>query len=182
MSRSIVLSLVSVGLFVWSVPGMAEVEERSAGHVPERSEYGPHHVSIFAGATDLRRKAEPMAGEGVGEGMEEDRRDDTAATFALDYEYRVTSRVGLGVVVEQTAGAFNATTVLDVADIHLFHGLVMQVGPGLEFIEHQTNVVGRIGGLYEFEFDHFTLSPQIHYDVTDKEDSLVFGLALGVNF
>lgn len=159
-----------------------------AASLHQQSHHGPHHLSLFVGATDLKRKAEgaerdmaPAEGEAEA-GLEEEREDDTAATFALDYEYRLSQFVGLGAVVEQTTGSFDATTLLAVADIHLYKGFVLQVGPGVEFIENQTNAVGRIGGLYEFEFGRFTVSPQAHYDVTDAEDSTVFGIAFGMNF
>lgn len=108
--------------------------------------------------------------------------DATAWTLGLDYEYRVNHPLGLGMVVEHAFGELDATTVLAVADIHLRRGLVLQVGPGIEFIDGHSTLVGRVGALYEFEFsNHFTISPQLHYDVS-RENSIVFGLAAGMSF
>ena len=108
--------------------------------------------------------------------------DATAWTLGLDYEYRVNHPLGLGMVVEHAFGELNATTLLAVADIHLHRGLVLQVGPGVEFIDGHSALVGRVGALYEFEFpNHFTISPQLHYDVS-RENSIVFGLAAGMSF
>jgi len=90
---------------------------------------------------------------------------------------------GLGVVVEHAFGELEATTVLAVADIHLHEGWVMQIGPGYEFAEEENAVVGRVGFLYEFEWDGFTLSPQLHYDYhVGGEDAFVAGFALGFGF
>lgn len=163
-------SIVSAGL---AAPVQAESLHGETAH-------GAHHLSVFVGVTDLKRKPEPMA-EGEGEPAEA-REDDTAATFALDYEYRVSPLLGLGAVIEQTTGSFDATTLLAVADIHIAGGFVIQVGPGAEFAENDATLVGRIGGLYEFEFGCYTVSPQAHYDITGKEDSKVFGIAFGMNF
>jgi len=59
----------------------------------------------------------------------------------------------------------------------------MQIGPGYEFAEEENAVVGRVGFLYEFEWDGFTLSPQLHYDYhVGGEDAFVAGFALGFGF
>jgi len=183
MTTARVSLFVAVASSLCLIPGLADAASL------HQSEHGRHHLSLFIGATDLdidvgengAEESDAGAGlesENAGEGFS----NDTAATVAVDYEYRLTTPIGLGAVVEQTAGAFDATTVLTVADIHLTGGFVLQIGPGVEFIENETNVVGRIGGLYEFEIGRFTVSPQAHYDITGKADSAVFGLALGVNF
>lgn len=124
----------------------------------------PHHLSVLVGGTDLVNE------------------DHTAVTLGLDYEYRVSEFLGLGFVVEQAFGDIDATTLLAVADLHLWHGLIAQVGPGVEFVDGNSHAALRLGMLYEFEFEGgFTLSPQLHYDFS-HEDALVFGIALGRAF
>ena len=80
------------------------------------------------------------------------------------------------------AGPLDATTLLGALDVHIYRGLVVQLGLGVELIEDDSNELGRVGVLYEFEFGKLTLSPQFHYDVTSAEGSLVFGVAIGRNF
>lgn len=59
----------------------------------------------------------------------------------------------------------------------------MQVGPGIEFGKHHDRFVFRIGALYEFEYESWTVSPQFHYDMAENaDDSLVFGFAFGKAF
>ncbi|MEP1229509.1 MAG: hypothetical protein ABJG88_02420 [Litorimonas sp.] len=131
----------------------------------EFDEEKPHHLSIFTGGSYI------------------DEADKTVFTLGVDYEYRLTPLIGLGFVAEQAFGEIDATTLIAVADIHLWKGLAIQVGPGIEFVDNETFAVGRIGALYEVEFEHeFTISPQLHYDISGGENAIVFGLAVGKAF
>jgi hypothetical protein len=126
---------------------------------------GPHHLSVILGGTRVPEHQE------------------TGFTIGLDYEYRVSRTVGLGVVVEHAFGEIDATTLLGVADIHLVRGLVVQTGPGVEFVQDESFFVYRLGLLYEFELgEGFTLSPQLHYDFSGAENGIVFGVAFGRAF
>jgi len=114
--------------------------------------------------------------------------EEVAFTLGLDYERRINGFLGLGAVVERAFGHIDATTLLAVADLHLWRGLAVQTGPGAEFIDGRGEekdeqvFVYRIGALYELEFGRATLSPQLHYDVTTDEHAVVFGVATGFNF
>lgn len=130
----------------------------------EYNEENPHHFSVLTGGTNI---------------IDEDL---TAFTFGVDYEYRLNRLLGVGVVLEHAFGEIDATTILGVTDVHIWKGLVMQFGAGIEFIDEKEYFVGRIGTLYEFEFEGgFTFSPQVHYDISHK-NSLVFGTAIGLAF
>ncbi len=108
--------------------------------------------------------------------------NETGFTLGLDYEYRLNQLLGLGVVVERAKGSVDATTVLAVADIHLWKGLALQVGPGFERVGGTTFFAGRLGLLYELELPSgFTISPQFHFDRSEK-NSTVVGLAIGKAF
>jgi len=151
-------------LFVSIVSGTA-----SAQIDVEYNEYRPHHLSLFIGGTHI------------------DAGDETAFTFGVDYEYRLNKLIGVGGVAEHAVGGIDATSLLAVADIHLWRGLALQLGPGVEFVDEEdgseTFAIGRIGMLYELEFvEGFTLSPQFHYDVSSGEDAIVFGIAFGRAF
>ena len=139
----------------------------SAQEHAEHSEHGPNHISVVVGATDNT--------------------EDTALTFGIDYEYRFSRMLGLGVVAEHAIDDIDATTVLLVADLHFGPGFVVQTGPGVEFLDteegSEEEFVYRIGALYEFELGGgATLSPQLHYDITAEDDSVVALLAWGINF
>ena len=125
----------------------------------------PHHLSVFLGGTHVLNE------------------DHTGETIGLDYEYRVSHLLGVGFVAEYAFEDVDATTLLAVADIHSKSGFIAQVGPGVEFTDHGDRFLFRIGALYEFEFDDFTVSPQFHIDIAENaDDSLVFGLAIGKHF
>lgn len=131
----------------------------------EYDEQKPHHLSVITGGSHI------------------DAREETAFTLGIDYEYRVNQLIGVGAVVEYAFGELNATTLLAVADIHLWRGLALQVGPGVEFADDEVFAVGRIGALYEIVLaNEFTISPQLHYDVSSGEDTIVFGVAFGKAF
>lgn len=129
----------------------------------------PHHLSVVIGGTSV-----PSANE-------------TEFTIGVDYEYRISELLGLGAVVEYAAGDIDATTILAVADIHLWRGLALQIGPGFEIADEggdtETLAIGRFGALYEFQVgNRFTISPQVHYDISSGQDAVVFGIALGRAF
>ncbi|MEM8799801.1 MAG: hypothetical protein AAGF15_06950 [Pseudomonadota bacterium] len=140
----------------------------NASHAQIDVEYEPetpHHISIVVGGTYV---VEP---------------DELGFTVGVDYEYRLNRLIGLGFVVERAFGEIDSTTVLGVADIHVWRGFAFQVGPGFERIDGETFALGRLGGLYEFEVGSgFTIAPQAHYDISGGEDAIVFGIAFGVAF
>lgn len=125
----------------------------------------PHHVSLFIGGTH----------------MFDD--DHNGETFGLDYEYCVSEVLGLGFVIEHAFEDIDATTFLTVADIHTPMGAIFQVGPGIEFTDHGDRFLFRVGTMYEFKFEEFTLSPQLHFDIAENaHDSIVLGFAIGKSF
>ncbi len=132
------MTTARVSLFIAVASGLCLIPGLADAASLHHSRYGRHHLSLFIGATDLdidggdngAEESDARAGlegENAGEGIS----NDTTATVAVDYEYRLTTLVGLGAGVEQTAGAFDAATVLTVADIHLAGGFVLQIGPGV---------------------------------------------------
>ena len=156
-SLLIIVSLTALG---FGRPGQAE----SHGLQQTVGFHGPHHLSLLSADTHIRNQGD-------------------YATLGIDYEYRVSQLLGLGVVLEQAYDGLNATTALAVADVHLHRGLIMQLGPGFEWMEHERIAVMRVGMLYEFEFEQFTLSPQLHWDFHDGHDNaVVAGMALGFAF
>ena len=159
MTQTRIFSALSIGLFLLGLnPSVQAAEE---GHV---SPHGPYHLSAVLADTHVD-------GEG------------NNPTIGIDFEYRMNRLLGLGAVVEQAWGELHASTLLAVADIHLHEGWVIQVGPGFEHREGEDVFVSRAGLLYEFEWQNFTLSPQLHWDYHQhEENAVVAGFALGFSF
>jgi len=124
----------------------------------------PHHISALTGTTYTDEHGH-------------------AFTFGIDYEYRINDFLGVGIVAEYAFEDLDAYTYLLVADLHITPKFIAQVGPGVEFHGGDKIAVGRLGLLYEFEINNFTLSPQLHYDYHhDHEDAVVAGIAVGFSF
>lgn len=130
-------------------------------------EHDRFHTSLFVGTTVI---------------TEGELQDTGAPTLGVDLEYQFTRRFGLGTVVERAFGSIDSTTALAVADIHIGDRFVLQVGPGVEWIDDESYAVGRIGVFYEIEFDGFIIAPAINYDISEGEDSLVLGANIGLAF
>ncbi len=122
-----------------------------------------HHLSVFLGGTTIAEGGE------------------TGFTYGLDYEYGLTPNVGIGVVLERAEGNVDATTILAVADVHLIDKLVLQVGPGIEFLEDSNPFVVRAGLYYELEIGDFSFAPSLHFDFAE-ETSIVYGVIIGRKF
>lgn len=132
-------------------------------HDPLNTSAHPHHLSLFLGNTKLD--------------------DESGFTIGVDYEYRLNAFVGLGSVIEYSAGDLDAWTVLAVTDLHITNQWIAQLGPGAEFTSEHELFVFRVGTLYEFEVADWTISPQVHFDYHDGHDNAtVVGLAIGHAF
>lgn len=187
--RCLALALLvsSITVFATSVHAAEGHEASEAVHAFVK--YGRHHVSSFAGWTNV-------------DGGE-------YSTGSLEYEYRLSPLFGIGVIAEHAGGDFDADSYMATLDVHPFEtGVIFQFGLGKEFrtVRHASNsharsgfehesggseeaerdervTVARAGLLYEFEFGRFTLAPQVHWDYHHHEpNSLVYGVSAGVNF
>jgi len=158
-----------VTLFLLWAPGLAfgqkSIDALTEKHNTNKTyPHGRNHLSLFIGNTDIEREEQGF-------------------TVGLDYEYRVNELLGLGTVVEYAAGGIDAWSLLTVADVHIYQGLVLQVGPGVEKSSEETVFIARVGVLYEFERRGLTISPQIHYDLhAGAGNGWVLGLAFGKSF
>lgn len=156
-----------IGVALLTLPTPAATAQSGVHHTTSTIHFDQderHHISVFAGGTDITGESE------------------TAFTLGIDYEYRVNRLLGLGFIAERAFGDIDSTTLFAVTDIHLWRGLVTQLGVGAEISHGETYFAARIGALYEFEVgEGFTLAPQLHYDFSE-DDSLVFGISIGRAF
>ena len=157
---ALTFAAIASGAFSMAIAAPARAQQEAGGEAE-----GPHHLSLVIAATDIREE------------------DETAFTLGIDYEYRVSELLGLGFVAEHAFGEVDSTTLIAAADVHLWQGFAIQLGPGVEFAEGEAFLMGRIGTIYEVELGSgFTIAPQFHYDFSDGEDAVVFGAAFGRAF
>lgn len=160
MSKQFLFGVIVFSVMALFVPN--SVSANNAGHHHWQS--SPHHLSALTGTTYTDEHGH-------------------AFTFGIDYEYRINDFLGVGVVAEYAFEDLDAYTYLLVADLHITPKFIAQVGPGVEFHGGDKIAVGRLGLLYEFEINNFTVSPQLHYDYHhDHEDAVVAGVAVGFSF
>lgn len=159
MNRVIVrVLLLAVLVGFAALPALGEEESGEEGV------HKKNHFSVIIGGTSVPRD------------------DETVFTLGVDFERELTRRIGVGFVVEHAFGELDATSLFAVTDIHLGRGFVLQAGPGVEFLDDEAFAVGRLGLFYEFEVGEILLAPSLSYDISEIEDSIVFGLSAGIKF
>ncbi|MFB6307099.1 MAG: hypothetical protein ABEH43_08965 [Flavobacteriales bacterium] len=63
------------------------------------------------------------------------------------------------------------------------HHWKLFVGSGLEFVDHKSLFMYRLGSAYEIDvWDHFLLSPSMSLEVNEEEKAFVYVLNVGVEF
>ena len=162
--RRTAFARLSIGLLFCVVPVSPTL---ASDHTPTSSHHKGehrHHLSFLIGGTSVLQASH------------------TGFTYGIDYEYVLTSRLGVGLIVERAEGDVDATSLFAVADIHVTDALVVQVGPGIEFEGGEEIAVGRFGAYYEFDAGPITISPTVSYDVSEKDDAIIFGILIGRKF
>jgi hypothetical protein len=121
-------------------------------------------------------------------------RDENVFTVGLDFEHRVHPLLGVGAVIEYATDDIDALTLIGALDFHLWRGLAIQTGPGVEFVGEEEEEAGRttssnrrefvyrVGVVYEFEIGKLLVTPQVHYDYSTGNDAVVYATALGFKF
>lgn len=105
-------------------------------------------------------------------------------TLGAEYEFRFPRVFGIGGTVEYITHEKNWLFVFP-AYFHVYRGLKLQVGPGLERKhEHaETEAVVRVGAMYSFEFAHrYSITPAVALDLIGRDNAIVYGVNIGVGF
>ncbi len=162
---AIVMALsVMTGIEFSALSSVYASSESQEHHAEKPEKHKKNHVSLLLAGTTV-----PDANH-------------TGFTLGIDLEHEITHRFGVGLVVEHAFDPVDATSVFGVIDVHLGQGFVLQVGPGVEWVDDETLFVGRIGLFYEIELGEIVIAPSISYDLSEAEDSIVFGTAIGTKF
>ena len=109
-------------------------------------------------------------------------KDATAATFGIDYQYKLSPLAGLGLVIDHAAGDIKSTIVAPGLFLHLL-SWEFTLAPGVEFVDDETKFVFRTGVEYEIKLPYFSISPAINVDFERNDEiALVYGLSFGIEF
>lgn len=136
----------------------------SAGEEPTHAtvEHRPQHMlGVFLGDTTENRR------EGV--------------TFGLEYEYRISSALGIGATAERVAGDFDTNVFVLPVALHSGPWKVY-AGPGWEHTDEGNEALFRVGVEYGFEAGRYEISPQIDVDFVDGERLFVIGVVFARPF
>ncbi len=156
--KVVIVGVLATGLTL-SVPVSAADVERSHSEAHEHH----HHIAVIIGNTHTEH-------------------GEDAFTIGLDYEYRVSSLIGVGVLGEYAAGDIDTWVVGVPFALHPVAGWRLTAMPGLEIHEGESAFLFRTGVGYEFELNEFTVMPEINADFVDGETNLFFGASIGVKF
>lgn len=128
----------------------------------EREELSKHKLNLFLGYTGER-------GEGGGQ------------TVGFDYLYRINHHWGVGAFVDLAAGGIRARVIGAGLDFHPIEPIFLFVGPGIEWVDGESQGLLRVGGGYEFEVgEKVILGPAVYIDfLEDGEFAWVVGFILG---
>ncbi len=111
-----------------------------------------HHVAVFVGATHAEGTDEPTVG--------------------VDYQYRLTPKIGVGALVDRAGGDLDATIVAGALFFHPYEGLLLLAAAGNENTDHGDEFIVRAGIGYEFELNGgWTLTPQLNFDFVEDEET-----------
>ena len=139
-------------------------EQAHARHEHERNEIG-----VFLGIT--------AGGEKDGGGKE-----DATATIGIDYRRNVSSKVGVGLLLEFSGGERRDHVGLVPVTFMLGSSAQLIVGAGWERNE-ETEFLARLGFGYSIELvPGNTIRPEINVDLVDGEWLVVVGASIGWGF
>ncbi len=144
-----------------------------------------HGAVSHAGAEEAHEHDYHPNVVGVFLGMTSEERREQALTYGIEYERRLSSSAGLGIILEHAdEESLNFTIVAVPFAYHNGHWK-LYAAPGAEYAEElgETVFLMRLGVEYGFEIgNNFELSPQVDVDFVDGEVVTVIGLTLGYGF
>ncbi len=125
---------------------------------------------------------------GVFTGVTNDTHDETNYTLGVEYEYKASDQLGVGVVYEHTPEAHDQEGVsvyLAALYIHPYAGFRIGVGLGEEKIHgsHGSKEdLRRISLAYDFHVGEFGIAPAVSIDRIDGENAEVYGVVFSKGF
>ena len=134
------------------------------------------------------KETEEWAEEGqneLGLFLGETRRDGEGGfSVGLDYERRLSRRIGIGGVLEHTGGDLRDGIAGVPVCWHPWRELKILIAPGVEFSQDESDeFLVRLGAEYGFDVGKgFEIAPALNFDRTSGETSVVYGVSLAKSF
>lgn len=155
------LVVLSVAVFALAFPlQVLAAEEEHEEH--KESHYHDHHIGLFLGNTHENHTDNFSVG--------------------LDYEYRFSQYVGIGVLLEYVGENFREGVGLVPLSIHPYKGFRFVVAPGIKPKKDEEKFIWRLGVGYQFPIGNWTIAPEFNLDFTEGERAYVYGVSFGYGF
>ena len=166
MAHRVLMHLTWILLLLAAPAALAQSESPDVESDSSEAEAEPRHgLSVFLGGTTTEEVS--------------------AFTIGLDYQYRVSSAIGVGVLVDHAAGDIKSTLVAAALFLH-YKQWEATVAPAVEFhgdSEEETAMAFRIGLGYELSLGSYGIVPAVFFDTERAgEPAFVYGVALGMDF
>jgi hypothetical protein len=156
------MCIVSCLLLITLIAGPALSEEPGYSHHEEGYE-NSNDVALFLGGSHHK--------------------NENGFSVGLDYEHRLNSILGVGGLVEYSAGDFDSWVVAAPLFVHPYGGFRLIFAPGFETKESKSNFLFRTGLAYQFEIGHkWSISPEYNVDFVHHETVHVYGVSFGFGF
>lgn len=145
-----------------------EHHEATEGHGGEL--HHRNHLALFIGATE----AEEHHGE----------KDDPDFTLGIDYSRRLSPLFGVGGLFEVVVEGKREFVLGAIGLLHPYGGLKIYAGPCYQKIREgsQDKVIFRVGVTWDIEVGKYSIGPSVIYDLSDDQNFLVLGVAIGRGF
>ena len=158
INRTLVWVVIAGSLVV---PVIAESDE---SHQDEGHHGHKHHASLFLGNTH-------------------DFHSEDAVTVGLDYEFRVHKWFGLAALIDHAAGDIDSTVAGAGVFLHPWGDVRLLAAGANEHHEGNDEFIVRLGALYDFWVNGWSISPTINVDLLeDNEENWVYGVSFGRGF
>jgi hypothetical protein len=135
-------------------------EEKHAEH--KESHYHRHHIGLLLGNT--REESEDNF------------------TIGLDYEYRFSQYLGIGLLSEYVGEDFRDWVGMVPLFIHPYKGFRFVAAPGILSKEEEDKFIWRLGVGYRFPIGNWTIAPEFNVDFSEGERDYVYGVSFGYGF
>ncbi|MDP2579987.1 hypothetical protein Q8W37_08595 [Shimia thalassica] len=163
VNKIVFLGQMSIAAMMFPIAANASETGVHAGE----AEHGPHIVELFLGVTSADHNGHTQQAGSVG----------------ASYRYAFNHTVSAGVLAEYTGGALDDWVVGIPVVFNLGHGGWQgTLMPGFEITSSHEEPLFRVGLGYEFEFDGYSLKPELNVDFVDGETVYVLGVSLGFRF
>ena len=104
-------------------------------------------------------------------------------SLGATYERRFGEKFGVGAIAEYTDDIPGREWVFAVPFFwHVTDPWKVLIAPGVERADSKNDYLTRLGASYEFEFNGWTLAPELNFDFVEGETKTVVGVSFGWDF